>query len=92
MIPEEACTGATIIPIELQVSSECTMKDVCGSGLHASNVNRIEVFIIQGSIAILLHDKFTILDTDVLSIIFHVESNVGIVRVLLEVVDHPGVH
>lgn len=92
MIPEEACTGTTIVSIELQLSSERAMKDVCSSGLHASNVNRIEAFMVNCRIAILLHDEFTILDSDVLSIVFHVESNVGIVRVLLEVVDHPVVH
>lgn len=68
------------------------MEDVGGSGLHASNVDRIEMFVIQIRIAILLHDKLAILNLDILCIVLHVESNVSIVRVLLEVIDHPGIH
>lgn len=68
------------------------MEDVCSSGLHASNVDGIEVFVIQVRVAILLHDELAILNPDILCIVLHVESNVGIVRVLLEVIDHPGIH
>lgn len=92
MVPEEACAGATIVAIELQLSSECAVKDVRSFGLHAGDVNRIETLMIQSGVTILLHDEFAIFDSNILSIVFHVESNVGIVRILLEVIDHPGIH
>lgn len=65
------------------------MKDVGCPRLHTSDVNRIEMFMIKLGVGILPHDQLTILDLDILRIVFHVKSNVGIVRVLLEIIDHP---
>lgn len=92
MIPEKAGTRTTIVAVELQLGPECAMKDISGSGLHAGNVNRIKAFVIEFRVAILLHDKLTVFELDVLSIVLHIESNVGIVRILLEIIDHPGIH
>ena len=65
------------------------MENIGSSCLHASDVDRIEHFNVHVSVGFLLHDELAILDLNVLSIEFGVEPDVGIVRVLLEVVDHP---
>lgn len=92
MIPEEACTRPTIVSVQPELGPKRAVKDVRGFRLHASNMDGIKTRMIKVSVTILLQDKFAILDLNILSVILHVEPNVRIVRVLLEIVDQPLVH
>lgn len=91
VIPEEARTRSSIITFELQFRPESAVQDVCGSGLHSRDANRIEVFEVEISVSLLKQMELPVLDLNVLCIELRVETNVWVIGVLLEVIDHPVV-
>lgn len=65
------------------------MQYVCGSSLHTRDADGIEAFKIQISISLLNHVQLAILDLNILCVEFGVETDIWVVRILLEVIYHP---
>ena len=57
--------------------------------MHTRDADRVEAFQIHVRVPLLEHVEFTLIDVDVLSIELGVEPDVRVVRILLEVVNHP---
>lgn len=89
MVPEEARTRPATVAFEPHLDPEGSMQDVGGSCLHASDADRVEAFVVHPCVSSLSHHELSILDLNVADIKLGVEPDFGVVRVLLEVVDHP---